>query len=549
MAFDFLKKKKKDNGEDTAKTESSAAGDGNGDGGKKTAVGAADGGSGKGDKEKNGFRRDPKKAEAFFKHATATADARSYDYSIECYINGLRHEPSNMFRHEELLEVGLKRKVSGGKPAGLRESLKPAGRDPIDKMLHSEKLWAKDPQNLSHMVSFMERAAEVYGAMEEDEYDENDPTAIDPSDMNEVVTWIGVKVLESNATNPKPKKDIFDKACDVFTMTKQYDEAVQAARFSAQLAPDNDTNALRRLKDLEAERTIAKSRMEDGGKSIDTQADAEGQRQRNLEDATDLAEAQLRELIEIQKAQYDEKLAEGDVDQAQLEKLVRTYQRLNNDEGDEQAIALLMDGYERTDGYHLRAKAGDLKMRQYRRHQTELKKAISANPDDESLKEKLREKTRARAEYELAEFAERVEKYPTQLSFKFELGQRKLQVKAYDDAIGLFQQAQQDPKIRGWCCNFLGTCYLAKEWFDEAIETLKRGIESHQLHDDSLAMQLRYQLMDALEKIARKHKSIERAREAQKIASEILQTNINYRDIRDRSDQLRKLIDELQSGN
>ena len=537
MAFDLFKKKpKKDADEPTPEAGDNGQGD---DGGKKTA---------KGGKDDNGFRRDPKKADAFFKHAMATADARSYDYSIECYINGLRHEPANMFRHEALLEVGLKRKVSGGKPAGLRESLKPAGRDPIDKMLHSEKLWAKDPQNLSHMVSFMERAAEVYGELDIEEYDENDPTAIDPNDMNEVVTWIGEKVLESNATNPKPKKDIFDKACDVFTMTKQFDQAVQAARFSAQLASDSDTEALRRLKDLEAERTIAKSRMEDGGRSIDTQADAEGQRQRNLEDATDLAESQLRELIVIQKEQYDEKLAEGDVDQAQLEKLVRTYQRLNNDEGDEQAIAMLMDGFERTDGYHLRAKAGDLKMRQFRRHQQEIKKQIDANPDDESLKEKLREKTRERAEYELAEFAERVEKYPTQLSFKFELGRRKLQVKEFDDAIGLFQQAQQDPKIRAHCCNFLGTCYRAKEWYDEAVETLERGIDSHQLHDDALAMELRYQLMDANEQLARKHKSIERAREAQKIASQILQTNINYRDIRNRSDQLRKLIDDLQGA-
>jgi hypothetical protein len=52
--------------------------------------------------------------------------------------------------------------------------------------------------------------------------------------------------------------------------------------------------------------------------------------------------------------------------------------------------------------------------------------------------------------------------------------------------------------------------------------------------------------MDALEKSAAKDRNLERAQEAQKIASKILQTDIKFRDIRTRLDNIRALADQLQ---
>ena len=40
---------------------------------------------------------------------------------------------------------------------------------------------------------------------------------------------------------------------------------------------------------------------------------------------------------------------------------------------------------------------------------------------------------------------------------------------------------------------------------------------------------------------------LDRTLEAQKMASQILQTDINYRDIRDRMDRLKKLVGKLQT--
>jgi len=74
------------------------------------------------------------------------------------------------------------------------------------------------------------------------------------------------------------------------------------------------------------------------------------------------------------------------------------------------------------------------------------------------------------------------------------------------------------------------------------IGTLKEGIEMYPFKDDDLGMSLRYLLVDALEKQAVKNKSVEMAREAQKMASEILQVSIRYRDIRDRIENLKKVV-------
>src|SRR5262249_37974614 len=105
--------------------------------------------------------RDTRKASKFFQHAQAMADARNYEYAIECYVNGLKHDPDNLPKHEPPRDVPLRRKVPGGRPASFLESLKPATGDPVDKLLHVETLWSKDPLNLSRMLTVMEKAADA----------------------------------------------------------------------------------------------------------------------------------------------------------------------------------------------------------------------------------------------------------------------------------------------------------------------------------------------------------------------------------------------------
>ena len=101
--------------------------------------------------------------------------------------------------------------------------------------------------------------------------------------------------------------------------------------------------------------------------------------------------------------------------------------------------------------------------------------------------------------------------------------------------------------MRAKSFRYLGEAFTRKEWYDEAVDTFHRGIEVHPYNDDKLALELRYELVKALEFKARRDKNIAVAEEAAKVASQIAQTDFNYKDIRQIIDRLRILIGELRA--
>lgn len=153
---------------------------------------------------------------------------------------------------------------------------------------------------------------------------------------------------------------------------------------------------------------------------------------------------------------------------------------------------------------------------------------------------------RQKLAFELKEFGERVDHYPTDLGLKFELGKRQFLTKQFDDAISNFQQAKADPKNRAHSHYYLGKSYLLKGWSDEAIETLKDGIANYPHTDDALAKEMRYDLMLAMADSGQRNRDLALAREAEKLASELLRSDINFKDIRAQRDRLRELSASLQ---
>ena len=77
---------------------------------------------------------------------------------------------------------------------------------------------------------------------------------------------------------------------------------------------------------------------------------------------------------------------------------------------------------------------------------------------------------------------------------------------------------------------------------------MREGEKAVAANDAKLSMRILYALMDALERAADESQSLELAIDAQKTASKILQTDINYLDIRDRMDRIKTLVTKLRSG-
>ncbi|MFA9480230.1 tetratricopeptide repeat protein [Phycisphaerales bacterium AB-hyl4] len=486
---------------------------------------------GKSDDAESGFKRDERKARRFFEHAQTVADARNYDYAIECYVNGLKHDPDNMSKHEALRDVSLRRKVSGGKPAGFTEKFKSGGPSPLDKMLHNEMLWAKDPLNVSLMQEVMKWAVEA---------DEAEPDL----HLAEVAYWVGGLAMDFNAQAKKPKKAVYIQIRDLFSRIQAFDKAVEACRHAIRLDQNND-KLLKDLKELEAENTMqmggysGEQKTEEGGFRRFVR-DAEKQRDLETEDSARPGAA-LDETIKRRKAELEED--PQDVDK--ITKIVDLLLRKDEEAAENEAIQMLQQLWDQTSQSRYKMRIGDIRMKQFNRRQRKLRAALEQDPDDPDLKQKYEELRRKRLTFELQEYRERVKQYPTDMALRFELGRRLYQSGEVDEAIGAFQQSKADPKHRALSHEFLGSCYLHKGWFEEAVDTLRQGIEAHPADSDRVAMDMRYLLMDALEKSARKNNDAEQAREAQKLASQILQADINFRDIRDRMEGIRKLADEL----
>lgn len=498
-------------------------GNGNGNGGGEGGATATSG---------SGPNRDPRKARKFFEHAQTVADARNFDYAIEMYINGFRHDPDNMNKHEALLDVARRRKVAGGKPAGISERApwKSGGSDPLDKMLHAERLWAMNPIDPYLMKDVMKHAVEA---------DKVNP------DLNlaEVAYWIGSLSLETNATGKGDKK-LYLELRDLFREIRTYDKAVEACRRALIQDPNNHELA-KDLKELEAENMMQKGGYEgakvEAGGFRNKVRDADKQRALEQEDMITKTATAADEIIKRRRAELDEDPQDLD----RVVKLVDALVARETPESEKEAIDLLKQAWEESGQYRYKVRIGDIQMKQFTRQGRQLKGELQQNPNDVEIKHRIEELRKKQLEFELREFHDRVKNYPTDMSLRFELGKRLYSAGQVDDAIGAFQQAKADPKQRSASHMYLGSCYLHKGWHDEAIETLNEGIANHPVDDDRLGMDMRYLLMESLFQSAERSNDVERAREAQKVASKILQTNINYRDIRQWVDKIKALIEKL----
>ncbi|MEM6460006.1 MAG: hypothetical protein AAF710_11520, partial [Planctomycetota bacterium] len=280
----------------------------------------------------------PRKARRFFDHAEAAAETRNYDYAVELYIDGLRQDPDNMDRHEQLLEIAKHRKVAGGKKPGLKDKLKNSGGDPVSKMLDAERLWAMDFGDPASMREFMKRAVEA-------------DRAYDNLHLGEVAYWIGCMALEM--PGPKPKAKDFVQVRDHFAAVGRFDKAIEACKRAIRLDMNNQ-NLLAELKNLEAEHYSATKTSTQEGGFRENVADAE--QALESQQGNTRALSAVDQAIAKRRAEYEED--PEDVDR--LAKLVDALLKKEEYDAEEEAIKLLGVAHEQTGQYRHKVRVGDV---------------------------------------------------------------------------------------------------------------------------------------------------------------------------------------------
>ncbi len=98
----------------------------------------------------------------------------------------------------------------------------------------------------------------------------------------------------------------------------------------------------------------------------------------------------------------------------------------------------------------------------------------------------------------LEDIADKVKRYPNDLSFKFDFGELLFQQGKMDEAIAQFQQAQRNPKRRVDALYLMGRCFKEKGQYDIAASQLQKASEEVPTMDEQ-KMGILYELGEVLE--------------------------------------------------
>jgi len=124
-------------------------------------------------------------------------------------------------------------------------------------------------------------------------------------------------------------------------------------------------------------------------------------------------------------------------------------------------------------------KISDLGVKQTEREIATLEEAVANNAGDSmALAEKqatLVAAKKRRAELLIDEARKRVERNPTDLQFRFELGENLMNAGHFREALPELQRARQNPNARLRAMNALGRCYRELSMFDLAAKQLEEA--------------------------------------------------------------------------
>lgn len=451
---------------------------------------------------------DRKKAKVFFDRGVTVAGTGNYDYAIEMYLQGLAIDPDARDAHQALREVSLKRKASGGKDMGAWAKMKlPRPKTDLESMLRAERLMAYDPGNPDNMMELMKSAHRA--------------------GFYDTVVWIGAVLLKANSDLKKPDINKYLAARDIYADLKLWRQAVEACQYASNLRPD-DMELQRLIRDLGANLTLQTGNYAEGGSFRDSIRDMDGQK-KLMEQDMDIRD---QDVIARQITEAEGEYAADPTEAGKLSRLVDALLKSEKPENENRAIELLQEWYDRTKQFRFRLSIGKIKLTQLRRMDRAERARLRENPKDEALIKQYIQFRREKTEEELKEFQLFAENYPTDMTFRHEVGVRLFELNRPSDAIAILQQSRSDPKLRIDSSTYLGRAFLATGFVDEAVDTLKQTLEEYELRGDTKSKELFYWYGMALEQ---KGDSVA----ALKAYSQLVQWDFNYRDVQARIKKLR----------
>ncbi len=466
----------------------------------------------------------PEKAVKFLQHATAMVKSGNFEYALNLFASAVKLDAGNMAFHQSMFETAKSFCQGGGKPASSKEikAIDDGVGGNMSKLAAAEFIWMRDLNNLPAAMKFLEFAGKL--------------------SMPELGRWLSPMVLNLVRIQQKKKasKSLWIQSKNLFSEVDAWNEAFSCGDEAVRMDP-TDSKLVTELKQLTAARAI-----QQGG--YNNTVNQEGGFRSNLKDADKQRALQEQDSI----------AAGGDTDSRNLERAkldwettpampenVQKYgtllRRTGTPESEAKAQEVYLDGFTRLGEYRFRMAAGDIRIAQSRRKFRDAESALAKDPANQNLKDTLKTIRDVCLELEGSEYADRMEKYPTDRTLKAEVGRIWFELGRFQEAMPCFQAAKDEAKCRLNAAHMLGKCFAAESWHVEAIGEFREALQVLDATGGDRELDIRYDLMNSLIEQARADKSAGPAKEAAEICSAILRKNIGYKDIRDK----RKLIDTV----
>ncbi len=174
-------------------------------------------------------------------------------------------------------------------------------------------------------------------------------------------------------------------------------------------------------------------------------------------------------------------------------------------------------------------KVSDLKMKRAEQEIAEHEEFLATHPNDPTSEQRTTELGAAkkkRAEMFIDEARKRMERNPTDLQLRFELGEHLMNAGQYREALPELQRARQNPNARLRAMNLLGLCYRQLGMLDLAMKQLEEAGREI-LSMDAMKKEIVYNLGLVYEQMNEQEKSLS-------CMKQIYEADYGYKDVAQR---------------
>jgi len=303
-----------------------------------------------------------------------------------------------------------------------------------------------------------------------------------------------------------------------------YNDAVRAWQKICELRP-NDRDAETMVKNLSAHETIQRAHLEEADSFTDSVRD-QSETQRLLDEervlkSADQVQARIRELeIELDAAP-------GNVNV--YFSLADLYLQLGQPD---EAEGVLRQAEEKAGaGFEAHIRLADIQIDRLQRAVNDARESLAGDPGNKELKALHKKAKKTLLAFEMDEYRQRVERYPTELNWRFHYGRRLLAAGQHQEAVGELQRARHDPKHRPQALQLLGRSFFYLGNTELALSHLQDALKALPAGADEWRKAIHYELLRVAENVGNQDLYVENL-------NAVAAMDFGYRDVAQRVQRL-----------